>query len=106
MTLCLTPRPAPLECHILFEWLLSEIIFFKLFFYPREDGKECKEDRSDDVGGCEAEHVVALAPGVAHVAEDDEEHEAPEPGEGHVENNKVLSSLNRRHLLKKPEKSF
>ncbi len=54
------------------------------WFYPAEDGQEGEEDCADDVAAGEAEHGVTLAPRVAHVAEHHEEHEAPEPGEGHI----------------------
>ncbi len=77
---------------------------FEIKLYPAEDGKEREEDCPDDVGAREAEHVVALAPRVGHVTEDDEEHESPEAGEGHVEDHEVLPSLDGRHLLKKPKK--
>ena len=75
-----------------------------LIGYPWENGEEGEEDGADDVGACEAEHFITLAPGVTHVAEHHEEHEAPEPREGHVKNDKVLSGLDGRHLLKEPEK--
>ena len=87
-----------------FPYIFSSSKFFQIRkLYPAEDGEEGEEDGADDVRAGEAEHVVALAPRVAHVAEHDEEHEAPEPGEGHVEDHEVLPGLDRRHLFKEPE---
>ena len=46
---------------------------------------------------------IAFVPRVAHVAEYDEEHEAPEPWERHVKDDKMLPGLDGRHLFKEPE---
>ena len=84
--------------------IISKSIQCKLNIYPWEDGEEGEEDGADDVWAGKAEHLIALAPRVTHVAENDKKHKTPEPGECHVKNDKVLPGLDGRHLLEKPEK--
>ena len=69
---------------------------------PRADRAEREENGADDIGAAVAELSVRFAPAVTHEAESDKVEESPDAGEGHVNDDVVLSSLDRRELLEKP----